>query len=140
MSRCPDGLRKRRSGLGRRSQKASWMISTLNMRSRAEAAISGLGLGGGAHAGAAGVRDAKALVEPLEEGRQEVEHPALPGARGSPDRAGLTTRIGSREKLGKVFILGAWIAVLLDACRPGNGPCCCEPDLQIVSPDINGRQ
>jgi len=34
----------------------------------------GFGLGGFAHAGAAGVRDAKALVEPLEEGRQEIEH------------------------------------------------------------------
>src|SRR5208283_20460 len=49
----------------------------------------GVGLGGGAHAGAAGVGDPEALVEPLEEGRQEVEHPALPGARGSPDRSGI---------------------------------------------------
>ncbi|HKM64974.1 MAG TPA: hypothetical protein VJY39_21050, partial [Acidisphaera sp.] len=37
----------------------------------------GLRLGRGTYAGALGVRDAEALVEPLEEGRQEVEHRPL---------------------------------------------------------------
>src|SRR5208337_3805839 len=38
----------------------------------------GLGLGCGTHAGTPGVRDAEALVEPPEEGRQEIEHRAPP--------------------------------------------------------------
>ena len=41
----PVGLRNSRWGLGRRSQNASWMISTRNMRSRMDTAISGSGSG-----------------------------------------------------------------------------------------------